>query len=449
MAGTVTFAGIGSGMDVEGLITGLVNANSTTLNAEKQKSADARNASATLSGIGSALASLSSAADALSSLQDVASFSATSTDTSSVAASAAGNAQPGAYSVTVDQVATEQRTYSASFGSSSDALNQTGTLTIGVAGNSANIAVDATDSLAAIASKINAAGLRVSASVFYGDGAYRLQIRGLDTGDANKLTFTENGTALDLNGTGDTPTAGKTVQPAQDAWLHVDGFKVTRPTNQIVGVLPGVTFAVSQKTTNPVTVTVASDATSLGSKVQAVVNAYNAVITQIHNVAGYGDQKAQVAALAGDSALRQLTSQLSDTITAGQSGQGAFATLGQIGISQTRDGTLQLDQSKLSDALTQDPGDVEKLLGRGTGATTGGVMAALHDLADAMTLAGSGTLALRKQSFDDQAKKLDDDATAEQNRLNDYADQLRAQFTAMDTTVAANQAILSQLSKMG
>jgi flagellar hook-associated protein 2 len=449
MAGTVTFAGIGSGMDVEGLITGLVNANSVTLNAEKSKAADARNASATLSSVGSALATLSSAADALSSIQDVASFTATSSDTSAVAASAAGNAQPGAYTVTVDSVATEQRTYSKTFASSSDALGQGGTLTIGIGGNSADIAIDTTDSLAGIASKINAAGLRVSASVFYDGTAYRLQVRGLDTGAANKLTFTENGTSLDLNGTGDTDDAGKTVQPADDAHLTLDGFKVSRPTNQVVGVLPGVTFAVSQKTTNPITVTVASDPTSLGTKVQAVVTAYNTVITQIHKIAGYGDQKAAVQTLAGDSALRQLTSQMSAAITNGQSGQGAFATLAQIGISQDRDGTLQFDQSKLSDALDQDPDDVEKLLGKDGTSTTGGVMAALRDLANAATLAGTGTLALRQQSFDDQAKKLDDDAAAEQTRLDDYADQLRAQFTVMDTTVAANQALLQQLTKIG
>jgi flagellar hook-associated protein 2 len=402
-----------------------------------------------LSNIGSALANLRSAADALSSERDVASFTATSSDTSSVAASAAGNAQPGAYSVEVKELAREQRTYSATFSSSNDALGQSGSLTLGVGQTSASISVDASDSLSGIAAKINAAGLRVSAAVFYDGSAYRLQVRGLDTGAANALTFAEDGTSLDLNGTGATPNAGKTVQPASDAELTIDGFKVTRPTNQVVGVLPGVTFAVSHKTTSPVTVTVGSDPAALVNKVKAVVTAYNAVINQVHSAAGYGDQKAKVATLAGDSALRQITSQLSQTISASQSGQGAFATLGQIGLSQSRDGTLQFDDTKLSDGLTRDPDDVENLLGRATGASTGGVMAALRDLVDAVTLTGSGTLALRKQSLDDQAKRLDTDAAKEQTRLDDYADQLRKQFTTMDTSVAANQSLLAQLNKIG
>jgi flagellar hook-associated protein 2 len=449
MAGTVTFAGIGSGIDVESLITGLVNANKVTLNAYQTKASNLRSAASTLSDIGKALATLKSAADALSSAQGVASFSATSSDSSSIVASAAGNAQAGAYAVTVEEIAKEQRTYSATFASSSDPLDQAGQFTIGIGQNAATVTVNATDSLGAIASKINASGMRVSASVFYDGTAYRLQVRGLDTGAANAVTFTENGTALDLNGTGATPGAGKTVQPASDARLTVDGFPVNRPTNQIVGVLPGITFAVSQKTTTPVTVTVGSDPTALTSKVKAVVSAYNAVVNQIHTVAGYGTQKARSQTLAGDSALRQLAGQLGQTVAAGQSGQGLFATLAQIGLSQTRDGTLQLDETKLAAALTQDPDDVEKLLGRQTGASTGGFMAALRDLADAATVTGTGALALRQKSFTDQAAKLDDDATAEQSRLDDYADRLRKQFTVMDTTVSANQALLSQLNKIG
>ena len=445
---TITFGGIGSGMDVEGIITGLVNANKVTLNALNSKSNGLKSAASSLSTIGSTLASLKSAADALKSLTDVASFNATTSDATSIVATAAGNAQPGNYSIQVNSLALEQRTYSGSFASSSDSLAQSGFLTIGVGATSTQINVNGSDSLAGIASKINDAGLRVAASVFYDGSAYRLQIRGLDTGAANAVTFNENGTELDLNGTGATPTSGKTVQSATDASVTVDGFTVTRPTNQISGLIPGVTLAVAKKTTTPVDIAVASDPTALASKITSVVNAYNSVINTIHSVSGYGGNKAQVARLAGDSALRTIASNLGQTMAASQLGQGAVATLGQLGLQQTRDGLLQFDSTKLTAALTLDPTSVEKLLGRATAATTGGAMANVSDLVKSLTDAANGVLTLRSKSLTAQAKKLDEQAVVEQSRLDDYASTLRKQFSAMDTAVAANHSLLNQLSRI-
>ncbi len=449
MGGTVTFGGVGSGIDVEGLITGLVNANKTTLNAIQTRAKDIRSAASTLSDIGKSLAALKTAAGALATMQDAASFSATSSNAAAVAASAMGSADPGTYKVEVTSTAKQQRTYSASFGSDSATLGQNGSITLAVAGKEEQIAVTPQDSLASVASKINGAGLRMSASVLYDGTGYRLQVRGLDTGAANALTFTELGTSLDLNGSGATPTSGKTVQAATDAVLKVDGFDFTRPTNQVSGIIPGVTLALAQETASPVTITVASDPAALATKIKAVVTAYNAAVNAMHAAGGYGQVKATSKTLAGDSALRSIAQNLSSTMTAAQGGQGAMASLGQIGISQTRDGLLQLDETKLTTAMSTDAVGVEKLLGRAPGAAVGGAMADLKDLVTKLTLTGKGVLDTRQKAFTDQAKKLDERATAEQLRLDDYAEKLRKQFTAMDTSVAANRAVLDRLTKIG
>jgi flagellar hook-associated protein 2 len=445
---TITFGGIGSGMDVEGIITGLVNANKTTLNALNTKSQGLKQAASTLSSVGSTLSNLKNATDALKSLQDVASFTATSSNTAALVATAAGNAQPGTYAIQVDSLAVEQRTYSGAFASNSGALGQSGFLTLGVGANSTQISVNGSDSLAGIATKINDAGLRVAASVFYDGSQYRLQVRGLDTGAANAVTFNENGTSLDLNGDGSNPNGGKTVQKATDASIVVDGFTVKQPTNQIVGVIPGVTLAVAQTTTTPVNMTIASDPTALSNKINAVVGAYNAAVNSIHSIAGYGSSKPQVTQLAGDSALRTITNNLAQTMSAAQLGQGTIATLAQLGLQQTRDGTLQFDSGKLATALTQDPTSVEKLLGRANGATTGGAMANLSDLVNSITDSVNGVLTLRSKSLTDQAKKLDDQATREQTRLDSYTTTLRKQFSAMDTAVAANNSLITQLQRI-
>src|SRR5262249_3787663 len=156
--------------------------------------------------------------------------------------SASGAAQPGAYDVNVTKLAKEQRTYSNAF--SANALNMSGNLDLAVGGTSKQIAVTASDTLNTIADKINGAGLRVGASVFYDGTNYRLQVRGLDTGAANAVTFGGTGGIGDQLGLN---VAANTKQSAQDAALTVDGFAITSKTNQVTGAIPGVTLALKEE----------------------------------------------------------------------------------------------------------------------------------------------------------------------------------------------------------
>src|SRR5882672_8509049 len=191
MAGTVTFAGIGSGMDVEGLITGLTAVESQPISADKSRAAGYRAAEQSFSDVGGLLSKLKLATSALATAQQVGSYSATSSATG-ITVSATGSAQPGSYDVQVEQLAKEQRTYSKTF--SANALGLSGTLNLGVGtGTPAAIDVTATDTLNTIADKINSSGLRASAAVFFDGTDYRLQVRGLDTGDGNNLTFGATG----------------------------------------------------------------------------------------------------------------------------------------------------------------------------------------------------------------------------------------------------------------
>jgi flagellar hook-associated protein 2 len=451
MAGPVTISGFGSGLDINSIVTSLVKANSDTLNALTSRATLLQSATSTLSDISRALGTLQTAADALSTVNGITSMKATSSD-GAVVASAASGALPTSLQVTVESLAREQKTYSARQ-STNGALGKTGTITVGVAGQSQSLDVQATDSLDDIAAKINGLGLRATASVLYDGTGYRLQIRGLDTGAANALTLTENGTGLDLNGNGKNgngdadPTAGNTVQAATDAVLYVDSFRVTRPTNQITGVAPGVTLALTAETTKPVTVSVGSDPTVLQSRLGAVASAYNAVVNAIHKASGYGTVTASNKVLAGDSALRSVADRLAAAVTKTQ-GSGAYQTLASIGLSVDRTGLMTFDGTKLTDALSKDPSSVSALLARPVGATSGGIMADLEDAVKAMTDTTTGVLATRQSSFTSQVKSLNDRASHESDRLLTYEDQLRKQFSAMDSAMAANNTLLSTITNL-
>jgi flagellar hook-associated protein 2 len=308
------------------------------------------------------------------------------------------------------------------------------------------VSVTATDTLDSIAGKINALGLRAGASVFYDGSTYRLQIRGLDTGAANALVFTETGTALDLNGTGATAAAGKTVQVAQNAAAPIDGFAVTSATNDIAGAIAGVTLTVSKVTTAPVSVTVDSDPDTMAGKVKGFVDAFNSVIQAVHSAAGFGSLKPQNPVLAGDSSLRAIASRLSSLVSSTFTGS-TLTRLGEVGVTLAKDGTLSVDDAKLKTQVANDMISVEKLFGRAKGATTGGAMAAIRDLVKEMTDTG-GTFLVRSESLEKEHKRLDDRATSERARLDRYAETLRKQFSAMETAYSQNQTLLSQVAKL-
>jgi flagellar hook-associated protein 2 len=441
MSGTITLGGIGSGLDTEGIITGLVQASRGPVSALQSRAASTHAAVSTLSDLGTLLATLKSALAALSDQSGVKSYTASSSS-SALTASAGATAAAGAWSVEVLALAKEQRTYSSAFGSASDALGQSGTLDVQVgSGQTQSISVESGDSLDAIAAKINASGLRVSASVLFDGTSYRMQVRGLDTGAANGLTISGSAaTALGL----DAP--GATVQVAQDSITKIDGFTITRAKNQVSGAIPGVTLNLSAVTAAPVQVEVAADPQALEAKIKTFVDAYNAVVNKIHVTAGYSTTKATNPILAGDSMLRALTQRLSGAVLSSVAGAGTYATLGSVGLSLAKDGTLSLDASKLERALSNDSASVASVLAGVSG--DDGAMDLLSDVVDSFAQTGTGLLATRKETLEQRAKELDKRVEREQQYLEWYQEMLRKQFSAMDGSVASSNASTDYLSKI-
>ncbi|HET9934237.1 MAG TPA: flagellar filament capping protein FliD, partial [Polyangiaceae bacterium] len=107
--------------------------------------------------------------------------------------------------------------------------------------------------------------------------------------------------------------------------------------------------------------------------------------------------------------------------------------------------TLSLDSTKLTQAISRDSASVSNVL---AGPASGkGVMDVMSSLADGITT-DNGILTLRSDSLSKNSKQIATRLTAEQDRLNREADNLRKQFTAMDTTVAGNNAQLKYLQNL-
>jgi flagellar hook-associated protein 2 len=436
MTGTITFGGVGSGLDTESIVNGLVTASQGPINALKQKQTDQTAANTSLSSIGSLLGKLQTALEAVDETREVGSYAATSSS-SAIVASANGSALPGSYQISVGSLASEQRTYSDAQSSETTGLGLSGQLGISIGGASATmIDIGSSDSLDDIASKINGSGLRVTASVINDGSQYRLQVRGLDTGAANAISF--SGTTIGLD------KAANTRQPASDAQITVDGFTINRPTNQVSGAIPGVTLNLTATTTSPVGVQIATDPDGLKNKLNAVVTAYNAVIDAVHSAAGFGTTQASVTALAGDSMLRSLTDRMSDAVHT-QVGTSQYSSMSSIGVSIDASGHMSLDEDKLAAALQADPNAVANVI---AGPNDGnGAADVLHDVVVAFDQSGTGLFASRENSITSNLKDLGDRIDTEQARLDDYANQLRTQFTALDNTMSGTSQDMSYLTK--
>lgn len=427
---TITFGGVGSGIDTESIISGLLGASRGPINRVTQQNTQTQSAISSLSDIGGLLSKLKDSLSALDSIQEVGSFKAAS-DSKSVVATASGSAQAGSFKINVTQLASAYKAYSNPLVAtqSNQALNQQGSLALSVAGKSADIAIEATDSLDTVMAKINSSGLRVSASSFFDGSKFRMQVRGLDTGLENDVTLTETGTTFGF--------AANTRSTGKNAEFTVDDFAVSSASNQIQGVIGGVTLALTETTTTPTTVSVTSDPEAFSAKLKTLVDSYNAVVNRIHTDAGFGSVKATNPELSGDSALRGITNRLNGALS-NTMGTGKFQTLRSIGIELNNNGTIKLNSTALSNALTADPDAVTKVLA-GDDVNVKGLADILGGLTSDM-LAANGTLAARKDGLDARQRSLTDRVGIEQKRLDRMEETLRKQFTQMDQVVSANQA---------
>src|SRR5690606_33513052 len=237
--GSLISSGIGSGLDIAGLVRRLVEAEGAPQTARLNlREAEAQAKLSALATIRSALAEFRSALDAISDIDAFRGRTATVSGTEHVALRATTAAVPAAYELEVEAYATAQKLATAAFASADETIG-TGTLTITVGGAVMNVEIDAEHAtLAGIAAAINEApdNAGVTATVVHGVDGAQLVLSAVETGAANAMTVTQSGgdgglaaMAHDPNGA----SALTELRPAANARVLIDGIAVESPGNQI------------------------------------------------------------------------------------------------------------------------------------------------------------------------------------------------------------------------
>lgn len=422
-------AGIGSGLDVDSIVTALVNAKqSGPAQQISNQTTQLQAQEAGLTALGSALGSLQSALATLAASATYNSYTATLSDTSVGTTSTLPSAQPGSYQVVVDHLATAQKRASSAYPSGSAV--GAGTLTVSVGGKSMNIDVSDTESLGSLATAINQSGSNpgVQATIVNGANGAQLLLTSTQTGVANAFTVSAGAGSSDglaalaqaLDTAGD--------NEASDASLSVDGIAVSSASNSVSGVLNGVTLNLTA--TGTTTLTVSQDTSAVDSAVSNFVSAYNSYASTVSTLSSYDPDSQQAGVLLGDTTLMSVQRQVNSVLSGNVAGN-SIGSLAALGITRNADGTLSLDSGKLDSALKSNPGAVQDLF-----AGTNGYATRLNSSLDGFT-SSDGIIATRTASIENQLTGLSKESSDLDARMSVYEAQLRQQYTALDTLMSS------------
>lgn len=421
MATGVTFGGVVSGLDTSAIIVKMLDAERIPLQGVERKKAELGARASAIDSVSSKIQSLLTALRNLPSAQAL-ELRKSIPPASGAAVEVTLGAPVGTHRLVVNSLAARDTILSGGFASRSATGIGTGTLALNVGGAVTTVAIGSgQDSLDGIRDAINASGTGAIASVINdGSGSpWKLMVYSATGGAAQTVSLDASG----LSG-GSGISAARVVTGA-DASISIDGVAVVSATNDVRGVLDGVTLHLTG-TTAPAGVefTIQRDDDAAAARLRSVVDAYNSARRAVADaVAPGGTLTLEVAAR---SVLSRLRGALSTSGSAG-----GVETLSEIGLATSRDGTMSLDAAKLSAALATRGTEVDEFL-----SAPGGFVESLKNAAEELANSASGTLARRSQSLRRQAGSLDIELSRLQERLDRRETALRSQFTAMEAVLS-------------
>ncbi|MCX7113799.1 MAG: flagellar filament capping protein FliD [Proteobacteria bacterium] len=462
---TISSAGIGSGLNVANMVTGLMAVENLPMKMLTTKLTKTLSQISSYGALQGNLSSLQTAAQALNSSQ-VQAQSASSGSTGVVTATTDGTADLGSHTIQVSQLAQQQKLASSGFAATSTGVG-TGVMTIEFGSVVNNEFVNnndtttqhvtitsANDSLTGIRDAVNASGLGVTASIV-NDGSTsgnRLVFASNNSGASNTMRISvadddgSNTNASGLSQLAYNPSVTGSVsqvQAAKDAKLTIDGISMTKSSNTVTDALPGVTLnllAEQPLTASPVSLDVGWDMTKVTSAVSDFVKAYNSTQASITSETSY-DPTGQTAAgtLNGQFLPRNIMNGVRSALTGDATLTGTIASLADLGVSLDKDGKLSLDSIKLQIALRQSPTGFKAVLS----SVGGAVDTFLGNQLDP----NSGTLLAVTQSLTSQQKDITKQQSTMQQQLDAIQARYTTQFSSLDTILSKVQSTSTFLTQ--
>lgn len=445
-----TSMGLGSGLDIGSIVTALVGADTSAK--QTQINTQTSLTTAKLSGLGtlkSALASFQTTLTTLGSTTTPAfnGFSSTSSNANAVTATSDNTAVTGNYSIHVNNLATGSKIASAPFVGGASSTVAAGTLQISQGTTQHDVVIPPSATLQTVRDTINTQlqGKGITANIVTDSSGSRLVLGSTTTGSGTDMT-TSGIPSLAIDGKSQvvdsTSGAGYIGNKAQDASFTVDGLSMTSKTNTVSGAISGLSLGLVA--TGDSTVTVATNGDGLQKNLQSFVDSYNSLVKTIGSLTTAtkdSSGKWVAAPMTGDSMPRSLLASIRNQLVT-TSGSGALTVIAQLGITTQTDGTLSLDSTKFSKALTDKSlgSEVQNLF-----AGTNGLMARMTAVVTPYTQTG-GTLDARSASLNKTQNDLSNQQLALTLQVTNLTASYTAKYNAMDVLVGQLKATSSSIS---
>ncbi|BBN81084.1 flagellar hook-associated protein 2 [Pseudoalteromonas sp. A25] len=462
---SITSAGVGSGLDLEAIISATLDAE----NAPKVARFDKKESTlkVQLTALGQIKSDLSTFESSLDILKDISNFNKRKTSVTQpaggdiISVTSQSTATEGSFNVAVKQLAQGSRAVqsdASAYTATTDVVTASGgTLSFAAGGKTFDITLAAGATLADLRTAINESGdnFGVSANIINTGSQSKLVFTSSETGAGNDLVVTNNTAELDkvstqANGGG---AGGMVIDPtkdaAQNAIIEIDGIEVSSATNTFENAIQDSTITVLKKSPadpNDATklltagLNIDTDKEFVKETLNKFVESYNALMKTLNTM---------VTAKTVDATARGLRDTLVNQLSSSVSGAGNLQTIFDAGLSLEKNSKLEVKNSgvnTLDEVLNESYDDIGKLF-----AGVGGVAETLSGTVDLYLKAG-GLISDQKDALESDKRALADDRERHTYRMQVYESRLREKYASLDVLVAGlrsqGNAISASLSNL-
>lgn len=444
----ITSAGIGSGLDLESIITASVDAeNVPKMNAfaKKDKSLEVE-----LSSIGEIKSALSKLQDTIKKLADPDNFNKrianitqpTSDDGDLVSVTPTKDITPGNFKIEVLEVAQGSRaTSKTGFTATDDVVTASGgTLSFSAGDKSFDLTLDAGATLADLRNAINDSddNFGVTANIINTGTESKLVLTSSVSGTGNDLVITNDNAELDnvsTDANGGPPDSGgigiSDDNKAKSAVIKVDGIEITNDTNTFKDAVQDMTITAKRQSVDgeAAKLAVSYDRESVTKLIDEFIANYNNAIGQL------GLQSRVGKPLNSDATVRTLSSQMVNMLSTNLTDAGPFQSIFDMGLGVKKDGYLEKSTlvRSLNEAMDENFDDIGKAF-----AGENGVAKQFESFLDNY-VSSKGILKQREDNLNTQVTDLEDDVLKHEFRMTELEGRLRKQYAGLDVLLAQMQ----------
>lgn len=327
----------------------------------------------------------------------------------------------------------------------------------------------ATDTLDAISTKINAAGVGVRAAIIRdgsGSSPFRLSFTAAASGQVGRAIIDTGALDLGLQSL----SRGDDAVVFFGAGDPARAVLLTGSTNTLDQAVQGVSIDLKSASTRTVDLTVTRDTEAVETAIADFVDAYNDVLKTIDKYDTFNADTNVRGLLLGDTTADRIRSQLYSTIQGNARGvSGSFQRLFQVGVKIGSGAKLEFDSERFRAALESNPENVEQLftanqrtsstrreIAEGiyvtenvTTITALGVAEQIEELTTSFTNSTDGLITRRNQNLATQKQGQDRLIESIDSRLERKRLRLEKQFVAMEQALAQLQSQQSSIGRLG